>query len=85
AYLKYGLAIVLVFIGSKMLIMDLYQVPTAISLLVVATVISLSIVLSAVHARRTPSAHPDADDADEELLPLAAAAGLVAARDSARR
>ncbi|HET9439848.1 MAG TPA: TerC family protein [Longimicrobiales bacterium] len=84
AYLKYGLAVVLVFIGTKMLIMDLYQVPTAISLLVVATVISLSIVLSAVHAARMASAQPGADDVAEELLPLAAAAGVVAARERAR-
>jgi tellurite resistance protein TerC len=45
-YLKYGLAMVLVFVGAKMLLVDVYKVPTTASLLVVATVIAGSIVLS---------------------------------------
>ena len=45
-YLKYGLAVVLVFIGVKMLIMDLYKIPTPISLGVVVLAIGASIVAS---------------------------------------
>ncbi|HEY0673584.1 MAG TPA: TerC family protein, partial [Longimicrobiales bacterium] len=45
-YLKFGLAVVLVFIGSKMLIADLVHVSTPISLGVVATAIGTSILLS---------------------------------------
>jgi len=44
--LKYGLAIVLVFIGAKMLAMPWFHLPVQWSLLIVATIIGLSIVLS---------------------------------------
>jgi len=44
--LKYGLAIVLMFIGVKMLLIDLYKIPVAVSLGVVAAIIATSIVLS---------------------------------------
>ena len=44
--LKYGLAIVLVFIGGKMMLIDLITIPVGISLGVVALVIGTSVVLS---------------------------------------
>ncbi|ATE61621.1 TerC family protein [Thauera sinica] len=44
--LKYGLALVLVFIGAKMLLMDIYKIPVGISLGVVALIIGTSVVLS---------------------------------------
>ena len=44
--LKYGLAVVLSFIGAKMLLMPWFHVPVTISLSVVVTVIGLSIVVS---------------------------------------
>lgn len=44
--LVYGLALVLMFIGAKMLLMDLYKVPIAIALAVVAATITTSMVLS---------------------------------------
>ncbi|KAI5915818.1 TerC family protein [Thauera sp. 2A1] len=52
--LKYGLALVLVFIGAKMLLIDLYKIPVGISLGVVAVIIGTSIVLS---LRRTAGGH----------------------------
>jgi len=45
-YLKIGLALVLVFVGSKMILMDIYKIPIASSLAVVAAVIGASILLS---------------------------------------
>lgn len=51
-YLKYGLSLVLVFIGAKMLLIDLYKIPVAWSLLVVALLIGGSIVLSLIKTRR---------------------------------
>jgi tellurite resistance protein TerC len=45
-YLKYGLAAVLVFVGAKMILVDVYKIPTLLSLAVVATVIGASIALS---------------------------------------
>ena len=44
--LKYGLAAVLVFIGVKMLLIDLYKIPIGFSLGVVATFIGISVALS---------------------------------------
>lgn len=55
--LKYGLAIVLMFIGVKMLLIDLFKVPVAVSLGIVAAIIGTSIVLSLKkdHRQRIPS------------------------------
>lgn len=44
--LKYGLAAVLVFIGVKMLLIDLYKIPVGFSLAIVATFIGISVWLS---------------------------------------
>ncbi|MFH1598998.1 MAG: TerC family protein [Pseudomonadota bacterium] len=44
--LAYGLAMVLIFIGAKMLIVDIYKIPVAISLGVVAATIATSMVMS---------------------------------------
>ncbi|UCV20458.1 TerC family protein [Ferribacterium limneticum] len=46
ALLKYGLAVVLVFIGIKMLLIDLYPIPVLVSLGVVASIIGTAVVLS---------------------------------------
>ncbi len=45
-YFKYGLSVVLVFVGIKMLISDFYKIPTLISLIVVFSVIAISILAS---------------------------------------
>jgi tellurite resistance protein TerC len=46
-YLKVGLALVLVWVGIKMfLVVDIYKIPTTVSLLVVTTIITVSIVAS---------------------------------------
>lgn len=44
--LPYGLAIVLMFIGAKMLLIDLYKIPITVSLGVVAAIIASTVVLS---------------------------------------
>ena len=44
--LKYGLALVLVFIGVKMLLLDIYKIPVSVSLGVVALIIGVSVVMS---------------------------------------
>lgn len=44
--LAYGLALVLVFIGGKMLIVDLYKIPVGVSLMVVLALITSAMVLS---------------------------------------
>jgi tellurite resistance protein TerC len=45
-YLKFGLSLVLVFVGAKMMLIDVFKVPTVVSLGVIATVIGGSIALS---------------------------------------
>jgi tellurite resistance protein TerC len=44
--LSYGLAIVLIFVGVKMLLVDLYKIPIEWSLMFIAAVITTSIILS---------------------------------------
>jgi tellurite resistance protein TerC len=44
--LPYGLAIVLVFIGAKMLLIDFYKIPVATSLLVTVAVLATTMILS---------------------------------------
>lgn len=51
--LKYGLAMVLAFIGSKMLIMPWYHVPVAASLAIVAVLIGSSVIASLLATRKT--------------------------------
>jgi tellurite resistance protein TerC len=55
-YLKYGLAAVLVFVGAKMMLVDVYKVPTVASLAVVATLIAGSIIASLLTSRGKPDA-----------------------------
>lgn len=50
-YLHYGLSVVLIFIGAKMLISDYYQIPTGVALGVVAGVLLVSILTSMLHPR----------------------------------
>ena len=45
-YFKYGLSVVLVFIGVKMLISDFYKIPTVFALIVVFSIIMISILAS---------------------------------------
>ncbi|MEI2635368.1 MAG: TerC family protein [Methylotenera sp.] len=49
--LKYGLAIVLIFVGSKMLIVDWFKIPVAVSLGVVIAVLGTSMLLSLIASR----------------------------------
>ena len=53
--LKYGLALVLMFVGIKMMMIDIFKIPVAISLATVAAIITVSIVLS---LRKNPPAGP---------------------------
>jgi len=50
--LKYGLSVILVFIGFKMLIMDLYHIPIAVSLSVVAGILVMTLVINVFVNRR---------------------------------
>jgi tellurite resistance protein TerC len=47
-YLKYGLAIILGFVGVKMCIMDFVKIPVEVSLIVIVTVLGISMLASVV-------------------------------------
>jgi tellurite resistance protein TerC len=51
-YLKVGLSFVLIFVGAKMLMMDFYKIPIAVSLAAIAGILTLSIVVSLLKAPR---------------------------------
>jgi tellurite resistance protein TerC len=50
-YLHYGLAVVLTFIGVKMMTSDYYQIPTSVTLGLVAGVLLVSVLASLLHPR----------------------------------
>ncbi len=50
-YLKYGLALVLLFVGVKMVIVDWYKVPILVSLGVIAALLTLSVIASVLWPR----------------------------------
>jgi len=54
--LKYGLALVLAFVGTKMLLIDLVKIPVLLSLGAVAVIIGGSVLLSVRRAARTGAA-----------------------------
>lgn len=54
-YLKYGLSAILVFVGIKMLISEVWHVPIALSLSVIAAVLAISVVLSLRATAKNPS------------------------------
>ncbi|AGC45789.1 TerC family membrane protein [Myxococcus stipitatus DSM 14675] len=60
SYLKVGLSGVLIFVGTKMAIIDIVKIHPMVSLVVIATMLGASIVASLIKARNLP-AHPPAD------------------------
>jgi tellurite resistance protein TerC len=50
-FLKYGLSAILVFVGTKMCIMDYYKIPVEVSLIVIASLLSISMLASVLIAK----------------------------------
>jgi len=79
--LKYGLAAILAFVGAKMILMDVYEIPTLISLVVIAVFATLSVVTSLrrrrIHSRPTGADTPAM--AACEMAPPAAGSTLAIA------
>ncbi len=71
SYLKLGLAVILTFVGVKMVLADVFSFPTALSLVVIAVVLTIAIVASIVRRR-----HQAAKTREPE-----AQAGEVSARE----
>jgi len=53
--LSYGLAVVLVFIGTKMMLIDIYKIPVAVSLGVVVAILAVTMVWSLKTAPKIPT------------------------------
>lgn len=53
--LNYGLAVILVFIGTKMVLIDVYKIPVAVSLAVVVAILAVTMVIS---VRTAPKIQP---------------------------
>ena len=58
-YLKPALATVLVFVGAKMMLVDVMKVPPLLSLAVISTILGVAIVASLLVARRTATMSPE--------------------------
>ena len=58
-YLKVGLSVVLVFVGAKMLMADIYAVPTALSLAVIVTVLAAATAASLLWPSALPHVETD--------------------------
>ncbi len=56
--LSYGLAVILAFIGTKMLLIDVYKIPVLVSLGVVVGILAVTMVLSVRTAPKLKSDHP---------------------------
>jgi tellurite resistance protein TerC len=52
-YLKVGLSLVLCFVGAKMVIVDIYKIPTGVSLAVVGGILLLAIIASMLKQRKS--------------------------------
>ncbi len=50
--LKYGLAAILAFVGTKMIIVDLYKIPIVISLLTIMGILAVSVILSLLFPKK---------------------------------
>jgi len=53
-YLHYGLSIVLMFVGAKMLLAHYYKIPTVAALGIVAGVLTISVLASVLHPQKKP-------------------------------
>jgi tellurite resistance protein TerC len=60
-YLPYGLSIILVFVGIKMLLVDIYKIPIGIALGTVAAVLGVSVLASILFPPKTEVTPPVAD------------------------
>jgi tellurite resistance protein TerC len=52
-FLSTGLAVILIFVGLKMALIDVFKIPTFISLLIIGLIITISIVFSLIKTKKT--------------------------------
>ncbi|MDZ7683129.1 MAG: TerC family protein [Fodinibius sp.] len=54
-YLHYGLSLILIFVGLKMLLADLYHIPTPYALAFIGITLTVSVVASIIHPKEEPA------------------------------
>jgi tellurite resistance protein TerC len=73
-YLKLGLSAVLAFVGTKMLLTDIYKIPIGISLGVIALVLAVSVIASLMFPKEaeahSPLIHDRLEEANETTVPI---------------
>jgi tellurite resistance protein TerC len=76
-YLKLGLAVVLVWVGVKMLLLEVYKIPTVVSLGVVAAILTVTVVASllATRGQRRPDLPPQAEPLPSSPEPAGTSGG----------
>jgi tellurite resistance protein TerC len=57
-FLKLGLSVVLIFVGAKMLLTDIYKVPIVLSLGIIATILAVSIIASLLFPKEAEQHSP---------------------------
>jgi len=62
-YLKYGVAVILMFVGVKMVLTDVVEISTELSLIVILLILTVSIVLSLVFKKK----HLPATEAEQQI------------------
>jgi tellurite resistance protein TerC len=66
-FLKLGLSAILVFVGVKMLIVDLYKVPIGVSLGIIATTLAASVVASLLFPKAVAAHDPMKSSSDSTI------------------
>lgn len=74
-YLKIGLSVILIWVGIKMALHDVYKVPTTISLAIIILVIAVSVIASLIKTKGQ-QAH-EADVETKEVYPFATEAEIA--------
>ncbi len=80
-YLKLGLSVVLVFVGSKMLLADIYKIPIGISLGIIAAVLGTAVLASLLFPKAAEAHAPVVHDPLERRPPDPVYAPVAAEED----
>lgn len=68
-YLHYGLSAILVFVGIKMLLAEIYKIPVAVALGVVASILLISVIASIIRPRKEVVVQTSTDPEREKTAP----------------
>jgi len=68
-HLHYGLSAILVFVGVKMLLADIYKIPVGIALGVIASILLISVIASVIWPRKAETVPAPAEPSGEKTEP----------------